>query len=166
MKSMKTMKRSSRRASRRVRGATSAARGPLQGARPRRFAGAQRHASRRLRPLHRPPTGGSKDGAENGTQAARPNSPAPSAPGTVREIPTIVEYSATKRPANQYPKRIVSPPRPQSCCTTAMVALGKPRREAGWFYVYKRCDTCGFTVRAIVRRDPAAPMMPLKASFN
>ncbi len=165
MKSMKTMKRSSRRENRRVRGATSAARGP-QGARPQRFAGGQRHASRRLRPLHLPPTGGAKGGAENGAQAARSNSPAPSAPGTVREIPTIVEYSAIKRPANQYPKRIVSPPRPQSCCTTGMVALGKPRREAGWFYVYKRCDTCGFTVRSIVRRDPAAAKMPFKASFN
>ena len=81
-------------------------------------------------------------------------------------MPTIVEYSATKRPANQYPKRIVSPPSPQACCVTGMAALGKPRAAAGWYYVYKRCQTCGFTVRSIVRRDPAAAKIPVKASFN
>ncbi|MGH7394863.1 MAG: hypothetical protein ACREJF_04610 [Candidatus Methylomirabilales bacterium] len=84
----------------------------------------------------------------------------------MREISTIVEYSATKRPANNYPKRIVSPLRPRTCCVTGMEALGKPRREAGWFYVYKRCRTCGFTVRSIVRRDPAAVKMPARAAFN
>ncbi|MCI0370542.1 MAG: hypothetical protein L0214_03980 [candidate division NC10 bacterium] len=84
----------------------------------------------------------------------------------MREIPTIVEYSATKRPMNQYPKRIISPPRPKTCCVSGMVPLGKPRREAGWFYIYKRCRTCGFTVRSIVRRDPAAAKMPARAAFN
>lgn len=77
-----------------------------------------------------------------------------------------MEYSTTKRPMNQYPKRIISPPRPRPCCTNGMAALGKPRREAGWFYVYKRCRTCGFTVRSIVRRDPAAAKMPARAAFN
>jgi len=49
---------------------------------------------------------------------------------------------------------------------TGMAALGKPRAAAGWYYVYKRCQTCGFTVRSIVRRDPAAAKIPVKASFN
>ena len=160
------MKRARRLANRQGRSAPPAPRGRARGARTRLIAGGQRHGLRRPRPLHRPPAGASRDGAGNGSQAAHSNSPAPSAPGKVREIPTIVEYSATKRPANQYPKRIVSPPRPQSCCVSGMEALGKPRRESGWFYVYKRCHTCGFTVRSIVRRDPAAAKMPAKATFN
>ncbi|MGH7378282.1 MAG: hypothetical protein ACREKK_12790 [Candidatus Methylomirabilales bacterium] len=116
--------------------------------------------------MHRSPARGSQGGAERGARTPRPGSSAPPAAERTREIPTIVEYSATKRPANQYPKRIVSPPRPKTCCVTGMEDLGKPRREAGWFYVYKRCRTCGFTVRSIVRRDPAAAKMPARAAFN
>jgi len=125
------------------------------------------HGRPRLRPLlHRSPGQRPQDGAEGGAQTGRSRTSAPPAQEKVREITTIVEYSATKRPANNYPKRIVSPLRPRTCCVTGMEPLGKPRREAGWFYVYKRCDTCGFTVRSIVRRDPAAVKMPVRASFN
>lgn len=160
------MKRANPQANRLGRGAASAAGGRVRGARPQRRAPAASHPLRRLHPLHRPLARGSQGGAEGSARTPRPGSSAASAPERVREIPTIVEYSATKRPANHYPKRIVSPPRPQTCCATGMEDLGKPRREAGWFYVYKRCRTCGFTVRSIVRRDPAAAKAPVRVAFN
>lgn len=161
------MKRANRQANRPGRGGKSAGPGRLLGARPQRRAPAGGHPLRRLHPLHRSPARGYQGGAERSARTARPGASTAPEPERVREIPTIVEYSATKRPMNQYPKRIVSPLRPQTCCTTGMEDLGKPRREAGWFYVYKRCRTCGFTVRSIVRRDPAAAAKaPVKAAFN
>lgn len=60
---------------------------------------------------------------------------------------TIVEYTTEKRARNAYPKRIVSPPSPSSCCATQMEQVGEVEREDSWSYVYKRCKTCGFTVR-------------------
>lgn len=149
------MKTTNRRTNRTVRGRPG-------GTRPQRSAPAGGHPLRRMRPVHRSPARGSQGGA----RAGRPGPAAPPVPERPREIPTIVEYSATKRPANNYPKRIISPPRPKTCCVSGMEDLGKPRREAGWFYVYKRCRTCGFTVRSIVRRDPAAAKLPLRAAFN
>jgi len=138
------------------------ARGRFRTTQPERRTPAEGHPLRRLGRPHRPPTRGSQGGA----RAGRPGPAGPPVPERPREIPTIVEYSATKRPANNYPKRIVSPPRPKTCCVRGMEDLGKPRREAGWFYVYKRCRTCGFTVRSIVRRDPAAAKLPVRAAFN
>ena len=71
---------------------------------------------------------------------------------------TIVEYTSTKPPENQFPRRIVSPPHSSSCCFSHMEAVGLPRTEGHWLVQFKRCRQCGFTVRAIVRYlpDPAA----------
>ena len=69
-------------------------------------------------------------------------------------MPTIVEYTDKKGPENRYPQRIVSPPRSGSCCFSDMEEIGELQREGNWEYVYRRCRTCGFAVRVIVRELP------------
>lgn len=65
---------------------------------------------------------------------------------------TIVEYTDVKRPRNQYPRRIVSPTHSGPCCEKGMRIVGKQHRDRGKF-VYKRCTTCGYTVRCYVGLD-------------
>ena len=62
-------------------------------------------------------------------------------------MPTIVEYRDQEQPVNEYPARIVSPPRPSACCAGSMETLGQGQIEGLWRYVYRRCPTCGYTVR-------------------
>jgi hypothetical protein len=69
-------------------------------------------------------------------------------------MPTIVEYTDRKPPENRYPDRIVSPPRSSACCFSDMEDMGRATREAHWEYRYRRCRTCGFTVRVILRPIP------------
>lgn len=69
-------------------------------------------------------------------------------------MPTIVEYTDTKEPRNQYPARIISPSRSGACCFSDMQTIGEPQREGRWSYGYKRCRQCGFTVRVILREVP------------
>ena len=63
---------------------------------------------------------------------------------------TIVEYADDKAPQNLYPYRIISPSRSGPCCFSDMEEIGGSRRDERWMYQYKRCRTCGFTVRVIV----------------
>ena len=74
----------------------------------------------------------------------------PSEPTT----PRIVTYSDTAAPTNQFPHRIVSPTHASPCCFSAMEDLGRVRRDQRYEYVYRRCRTCGFTVRVIVHSLP------------
>jgi hypothetical protein len=67
---------------------------------------------------------------------------------------TIVEYTDRKAAENRYPHRIVSPPRSSACCFSDMEDVGDTTREAAWEYQYRRCRTCGFTVRVILRPIP------------
>ncbi len=67
---------------------------------------------------------------------------------------SIVEYTDQKPPKNQYPHRIVSPSHSSACCFSDMEDVGNPRRETNWEYAYRRCRTCGFTVRVILRPIP------------
>ncbi len=67
-------------------------------------------------------------------------------------MPTIVEYTDTRPPQNLYPERIISPSRSGPCCFSEMEPLGESHREGQWVYQYKRCRTCGYTVRLIVRQ--------------
>ncbi len=67
---------------------------------------------------------------------------------------TIVEYTDEKKPANSYPKRIVSPLAPRLCCSSKMEQIGVEQQEEGWRFVYKRCRKCGYTVRHVTGRDP------------
>ena len=69
-------------------------------------------------------------------------------------MPTIVEYTDRKPAENRYPHRIVSPPRSSACCFSDMEPVGDLTREAHWEYRYRRCRTCGFAVRVILRPIP------------
>jgi hypothetical protein len=69
-------------------------------------------------------------------------------------MPTIVEYTDVKRPRNQYPTRIVSPMKSASCCFSEMEEIGEPHQDGRWIFQYKRCKSCGFTSRTIVRELP------------
>jgi hypothetical protein len=67
---------------------------------------------------------------------------------------SIVEYTDQKKPRNQFPKRIVSPLRSSPCCFTEMEEVGAPQEGDRWIFQYKRCRSCGFAVRVIVRELP------------
>ncbi len=84
---------------------------------------------------------------------------------------TIIEYTDRKTPQNQYPDRIISPPRSSPCCFTDMEEIGTSRQEVRWVYAYKRCKTCGFAVRVILRHIPDEALVTelrhtLAASFQ
>jgi hypothetical protein len=66
-------------------------------------------------------------------------------------MPTIVTYTDDQLPLNDFPQRIISPTRSGPCCFSAMEDLGAVCRDGHWEYAYRRCQTCGFTVRVIVR---------------
>jgi hypothetical protein len=69
-------------------------------------------------------------------------------------MPTIVEYTDTKFPVNQYPERIISPSRSGPCCLSETEEIGPVEHGDHWVYRYKRCRTCGFTVRVVLREIP------------
>ena len=69
-------------------------------------------------------------------------------------MPTIVTYTDTAPPRNQFPRRIISPTHAGPCCFAAMHPIGEVSREERYEYAYRRCRTCGFTVRVIVRYLP------------
>jgi hypothetical protein len=72
---------------------------------------------------------------------------------------SIVQYTDQQAPQNRYPERIVSPSHAGPCCFFDMEEIGTARQEAGWMYGYKRCRTCGFTVRVILRQVPDAALL-------
>ncbi len=72
---------------------------------------------------------------------------------------TIVEYTDEEQPKNQYPQRIVSPLRSGPCCFTDMEEVGKPQEDGRWVFQYKRCRTCGFALRVILREIPDAALV-------
>jgi hypothetical protein len=59
----------------------------------------------------------------------------------------IIEYRDDQTPANEYPRRIVSPMTPSACCMDHMERIGHGGLDANWRFFYKRCRTCGYTVR-------------------
>jgi hypothetical protein len=72
---------------------------------------------------------------------------------------TIVEYSDDKKPRNQYPETIISPPHSGSCCFTDMEGIGEAQQDGRWVFQYKRCRKCGFAVRVILREIPNAALV-------
>jgi hypothetical protein len=60
---------------------------------------------------------------------------------------SIIEYRDDQAPTNDYPRRIVSPTAPSACCIDHMERIGRSAFDANWRFFYKRCWTCGFTVR-------------------
>ena len=71
---------------------------------------------------------------------------------------TIIEYNGRKRPRNEYPKSIVSPPHSGPCCFTDMQEIGTPQDDGRWVFQYKRCRKCGFALRVILREIPNAAL--------
>ena len=69
-------------------------------------------------------------------------------------MPTIVQYTDHKKPENHYPERIISPSHSGPCCFSDMEQIGQPQRDRNWEYLYRRCRSCGFTVRVILRELP------------
>lgn len=81
-------------------------------------------------------------------------------------FPSIVQYTDGAVPSNEYPARIVSPPRAAACCAFNMVNVGDPEEENGWLFQYRRCQRCGFTVRRILREVPDEELLAeLRRSF-
>lgn len=65
-----------------------------------------------------------------------------------RIVKNIIRYSDDEKPKNDYPKRIVSPSQPASCCTDEnRTSVGTVREVDGFKFVYRICDTCGHAVR-------------------
>ena len=69
-------------------------------------------------------------------------------------MPTIVEYTDKKQPRNEYPNRIVSPATSGPCCFSDMEEIGELEVDDRWTFQYKRCRSCGFALRVIVRELP------------
>ena len=65
-----------------------------------------------------------------------------------RKLRNIIRYSDDQEPRNDYPKRIVSPMRPSSCCNDEnREIIGKVSEVDGFKYCYKICQECGHAVR-------------------
>ena len=72
---------------------------------------------------------------------------------------SIVEYTDGKPVANVYPKRIISPRLSGPCCFSDMELVGEPNWEGRWVFQYRRCRSCGFTERVILRQIPDDALM-------
>jgi len=60
----------------------------------------------------------------------------------------IIEYSTTTDPKNDYPRKIISPPRPAECCTDGnRISVGSVREVEGFKFCYKICQECGHAVK-------------------
>ncbi len=60
----------------------------------------------------------------------------------------IIRYTDDEKPRNDYPRRIISPARPSSCCSDgARTMVGTMREVDGFKFCYKICDACGHAVR-------------------
>ena len=65
-----------------------------------------------------------------------------------RVVKSIIRYSETEKPRNDYPKKIVSPPRPSRCCTDDnRETVGNMREVEGFKFCYKICAKCGHAVK-------------------
>lgn len=83
-----------------------------------------------------------------------------------KPAPTLVEYRDDRPALNAYPTRIISPSRPSACCADGMALLGAPQRDGAWEYYYKRCGTCGYTVRFYTSQGLDAILDELKGLFD
>jgi hypothetical protein len=60
----------------------------------------------------------------------------------------IIEYSSEEAPKNDYPRKIVSPPRPSECCNDKnRISVGSVREVEGFKFCYKVCQECGHAVK-------------------
>ncbi|UCE87292.1 MAG: hypothetical protein JSU66_06095 [Deltaproteobacteria bacterium] len=60
----------------------------------------------------------------------------------------IIRYTSKESPKNDYPKRIISPPKPSACCTDDnREKVGNAREVEGFKFEYRICKKCGHAVR-------------------
>ena len=60
----------------------------------------------------------------------------------------IIRYVEGEKPRNDYPRRIVSPPRPSKCCSDEnREMIGSTREVEGFKFCYKICTKCGHAVK-------------------
>ena len=60
----------------------------------------------------------------------------------------IIEYSDSEAPKNDYPRKIISPPRASSCCTNgSRIDVGSIREVEGFKFCYRVCQECGHAVK-------------------
>ena len=65
-----------------------------------------------------------------------------------RVMRNIIRYSDDDPPRNDYPKRIISPSRPSSCCRDVnREVVGSTREIDGFKFCYKICQKCGHAVK-------------------
>ena len=65
-----------------------------------------------------------------------------------RIVRNIIRYSDDEAPRNEYPRKIVSPPSPSTCCTDAnRISVGSVREVEGFKFCYKICQECGHAVK-------------------
>ena len=75
---------------------------------------------------------------------------------------SIIVYTREVKAQNLYPKRIISPPAPNKCCSVRMEVLGRPRMdEQGRRFCYKRCRVCGFALRYFLEPVPSMLAPPV-----
>jgi hypothetical protein len=65
-----------------------------------------------------------------------------------RVVKNIIRYTDDERPRNDYPRRIISPARPASCCSDEnREIVGSMREIDGFKFCYKICRKCGHAVK-------------------
>jgi hypothetical protein len=65
-----------------------------------------------------------------------------------RLMKNIIRYTTDEGPRNEYPRRIVSPPKPGVCCTEENRKIfGSAREIDGFKFCYKVCRVCGHAVK-------------------
>ena len=69
---------------------------------------------------------------------------------------SIVDYDEGGGTLNAYPDRIISPTHPSECCYSGMEQVGDVEEDGSWLFIYKRCRTCGYTVRHFLMLSPKA----------
>jgi hypothetical protein len=65
-----------------------------------------------------------------------------------RPTRNIIRYTDQEKPRNDYPKRIISPPKPSKCCKEEnRDIVGTIREVDGFKFAYKLCRKCGYALR-------------------
>lgn len=65
-----------------------------------------------------------------------------------RVVRNIIRYTDDESPRNDYPRRIVSPSKPSSCCSDEnREMVGNAREIEGFKFCYKICRECGHAVK-------------------
>ena len=79
-----------------------------------------------------------------GSNIRKPNNPAHAA----RVKRSIIRYTTDEPHRNDYPKRIISPPRPSKCCIDQnREVVGAAKEIEGFKFAYKICKKCGHAVK-------------------